>query len=111
MSSKPNITEVGRVTVPSADQDRSLTFYTETLGFEKRVDETFADGQMRWTAVAPAGGTTAIALTPPVGEFQPGPQPGIILSPDDIDAARAALKEAAADIEQEGRRMRAPLPQ
>ena len=39
---KPNITEVGRVTVPSADQDRSLAFYTETLGFEKRVDETFA---------------------------------------------------------------------
>ena len=48
---KPNITEVGRVTVPSADQDRSLAFYTETLGFEKRVDETFAGGQMRWIEV------------------------------------------------------------
>jgi lactoylglutathione lyase len=64
------------VTVPSADQDRSLTFYTETLGFEKRVDETFANGQMRWIEVAPAGGTTAIALTPPMGEFQPAGRPG-----------------------------------
>ncbi|HYX10861.1 MAG TPA: VOC family protein, partial [Candidatus Acidoferrum sp.] len=83
---KPNITEVGRVTVPSADQDRSIAFYTETLGFEKRVDETFANGQMRWIEVAPAGGTTAIALTPPMGEFQPGRQTGIIVSTDDIEA-------------------------
>src|SRR2546429_637950 len=90
---KPNITEVGRVTVPSADQDRSLAFYTETLGFEKRVDETFADGRMRWIEVAPAGGTTAIALTPPMGEFQPGRQTGIIVSTDDIEAAHAALKD------------------
>src|SRR2546430_10258790 len=87
---KPNITEVGRVTVPSADQDRSLTFYTETLGFEKRVDETFAGGQMRWIEGAPPGGTTAIALTPPMGEFQPGPPPGIIASPHDIKAPPAA---------------------
>src|SRR5436305_14436441 len=87
---KPNITEVGRVTVPSADQDRSIAFYTETLGFEKRVDETFANGQMRWIEVAPAGGTTAIALTPPMGEFQPGRQTGIIVSTDDIEAAHAA---------------------
>lgn len=35
---KPTITEVGRVTVPSADQDRSLAFYTETLGFETRIE-------------------------------------------------------------------------
>ena len=110
MSSKPNITEVGRVTVPSADQDRSLTFYTETLGFEKRVDETFADGQMRWIEVAPAGGTTAIALTPPMDEFQPGRQTGIIVSTDDIEAAHAALKDAGADIDQEVQRMGAPVP-
>jgi catechol 2,3-dioxygenase-like lactoylglutathione lyase family enzyme len=73
---KPNITGVGRVTVPSADQDRSLAFYTETLGFELRVDETFAGGQMRWIEVAPTGGSTAIALTPPMGDFQPGRQTG-----------------------------------
>ncbi len=107
---KPNITEVGRVTVPSADQDRSLAFYTETLGFEKRVDETFADGRMRWIEVAPAGGTTAIALTPPMGEFQPGRQTGIIVSTDDIEAAHAALKDAGADIDSEVQRMGAPVP-
>jgi len=107
---KPNITEVGRVTVPSADQDRSLAFYTETLGFEKRVDETFADGRMRWIEVAPAGGTTAIALTPPMGEFQPGRQTGIIVSTDDIEAAHAALKDAGVDVDPEIARWGAPVP-
>ncbi|TML03416.1 MAG: glyoxalase, partial [Actinobacteria bacterium] len=42
MSSKLHITEVGRVAIPAADQDRALAFYVDTLGFEKRVDETFA---------------------------------------------------------------------
>src|SRR5260370_36417078 len=107
---KPNINEVGRVTVPSADQDRSLTFYTETLGFEKRVDETFANGQMRWIEVAPAGGTTAIALTPPMGDFQPGRQTGIIVSTDDIEAAHAALKDPGADTGPEGQPRGAPVP-
>ena len=110
MASKPKITEVGRVTVPSADQDRSLSFYTETLGFEKRVDETFAGGQMRWIEVAPAGGATSIALTPPMGDFQPGRQTGIIVSTDDIEAAHAALKDAGADIDPEVQRMGAPVP-
>jgi predicted enzyme related to lactoylglutathione lyase len=110
MSGKLNITEVGRVTVPSADQDRSLAFYTETLGFELRVDETFAGGQMRWIEVAPAGGSTAIALTPPMGDFQPRRQTGIIVSTDDIEAAHGALKDAGADIDGEIQRMGAPVP-
>jgi catechol 2,3-dioxygenase-like lactoylglutathione lyase family enzyme len=110
VSSKLHITEVGRVTVPSADQDRSLAFYTETLGFETRVDETFADGKMRWIEVAPAGATTAIAPTPPMGDFQPGRQTGIIVSTDDIEATHAALKDAGADIDPEVQHMGAPVP-
>src|SRR4029079_9486526 len=126
---KPNITEVGRVTVPAADQDRSLAFYTETLGFETRVDETFADGQMRWIEGAPAratalfaqrrlrwteapppGATTSIALTPPMGDFQPGRQTGIIVSTDDIEASHAALKDAGGDIDPDINSMGAPVP-
>ena len=71
---------------------------------------TFDDGRMRWIEVAPAGGTTAIALTPPMGEFQPGRQTGIIVSTDDIEAAHAALKDAGADIDPEVQRMGAPVP-
>ena len=110
MSSTLHLTEIGRVAVPAADQDRALEFYVGTLGFELRSDETFADGKMRWIEVAPAGATTAIALTPPMGEFQPGRQTGIIVSTDDIEATHAALKDAGADIDPEVQRMGAPVP-
>ena len=42
-----NITQIGLVMVPVADQDRALAFYVETLGFEKRADVPFGDGY-RW---------------------------------------------------------------
>jgi catechol 2,3-dioxygenase-like lactoylglutathione lyase family enzyme len=59
----PQITHVGTVIVPVADQDQALAFYTETLGFEVRIDAPFAPGQ-RWIEVAPPGGQTSLALVP-----------------------------------------------
>ncbi len=46
------ITEVATVIVPVADQDRALEFYVETLGFEKRMDMPYGDGN-RWLEVVP----------------------------------------------------------
>jgi Glyoxalase/Bleomycin resistance protein/Dioxygenase superfamily len=57
------ITQIGRVMVPVSDQDRAIEFYTASLGFEKRADVPYADGQ-RWVEVAPAGASAAIALVP-----------------------------------------------
>ena len=59
----PQITHVGTVIVPVADQDQALAFYTGTLGFEVRIDAPFAPGQ-RWIEVAPTGGQTSLALVP-----------------------------------------------
>jgi catechol 2,3-dioxygenase-like lactoylglutathione lyase family enzyme len=59
----PQITHVGTVIVPVADQDQALAFYTATLGFEVRIDAPFAPGQ-RWIEVAPPGGQTSLALVP-----------------------------------------------
>lgn len=56
-----NVTHVGTVIVPVADQDRALAFYRDTLGFEVRIDGTFGDGQ-RWLEVAPPGAATSLAL-------------------------------------------------
>jgi len=44
------------------DQDRSLNFYTEQLGFGVAVDHTFADGN-RWIEVAPPDGNAHIGLS------------------------------------------------
>ena len=97
MSSKLHITEVGRVVIPTTDPDRSLQFYVDTLGFEKRVDETFAAGQMRWIEVAPEGNPTSV-------------DSGIIISTDDIEADHAALKEAGVDVDPEIARWGPPVP-
>jgi len=61
--STPQITHVGTIIVPVADQDQALEFYTATLGFEVRIDAPFAPGQ-RWVEVAPPGAQTSLALVP-----------------------------------------------
>jgi catechol 2,3-dioxygenase-like lactoylglutathione lyase family enzyme len=62
--SAPQITHIGTVVVPVADQDQALEFYTGTLGFEVRIDAEFAPGQ-RWIEVAPPGAQTSLALVAP----------------------------------------------
>jgi serine phosphatase RsbU (regulator of sigma subunit)/extradiol dioxygenase family protein len=46
------------------DQDRSLRFYVEQLGFGLVVDESYESGD-RWVAVAPPDGHTLLALIAP----------------------------------------------
>jgi len=46
------------------DQERSLRFYLDQLGFELAFDARLQSGQ-RWVAVAPPDGTTVLALIAP----------------------------------------------
>lgn len=46
------------------DQDRSLGFYRDQLGFKVVVDENYESGG-RWIAVAPPDGNTVLALVTP----------------------------------------------
>jgi len=110
MSDQLHITEIGRVSVPAADQDRALEFYVDTLGFELRSDETFADGKMRWIEVAPAGGSTAIAIAPPMEGGATAVDTGIVISTSDIEADHAALKAAGVDVDGEIARWGHPVP-
>ena len=110
-----HLTEIGRVAIPAADQGRVLDFYVGTLGFELRSDETFADGKMRWIEVAPAGGSTAIAIAPPM---EGGPtavdtgivDTGIVISSSDLEADHAVLKQAGVDVDPEIARWGDPVP-
>ena len=95
-----HIKEVGRVIIPVSDQDKALEFYVATLGFEKRADVPFDDGD-RWLEVAPAGSGAALALMPP----RPGATPGkdqscIVFTTDDLDADHATLKERGVDVDE-----------
>ena len=71
-TTRTHITQIGTVIVPVSDQDKALDFYTEKLGFEKRTDIPFGNGD-RWVEVAPAGGETTVAIVKP----RPGEPTGV----------------------------------
>jgi catechol 2,3-dioxygenase-like lactoylglutathione lyase family enzyme len=110
VTSKLNISKVGRVCVTVSDTDRALDFYVGTLGFEKVVDVPMGP-DMRWVEVQVAGAETTIALAPPPpGQDAGGSQTGICLDTSDVDGAHAALKEAGADVDDEVSRYGGPVP-
>ena len=89
---------VGRVLIPVSDQDVAIAFYTRVLGFTLTSDTPFGDGD-RWVEVTPPGGGTALALTPPRGDFQPGRATGISLSSPDPRADHAQLEGRDVDVD------------
>jgi catechol 2,3-dioxygenase-like lactoylglutathione lyase family enzyme len=103
------ISQINLVMIPSTDQDRSITFYEDVLGFEKRTDVPFGD-DYRWVEVYPPNGTTGIALAPPRPGDPTGVQTGISLTTDDIDATYAELRSRDVDVDAEVLRMGAPVP-
>jgi catechol 2,3-dioxygenase-like lactoylglutathione lyase family enzyme len=110
VTSKLDISKVGRVCVTVADTDRALDFYVGTLGFEKVVDVPMGP-DMRWVEVSVSGAETTIALAPPPqGQEAGGSETGICLDTSDVDAAHAALKAAGADVDEEVSRYGGPVP-
>ncbi|MGZ4173641.1 MAG: VOC family protein [Solirubrobacteraceae bacterium] len=86
------ISQVGTVFVPVADQDRALAFYTGKLGFEKRADFRYGEDH-RWVEVAPAGSALAIALVPPSeGRIEGGEEAHCAFAVEDIEAVHAELR-------------------
>jgi len=105
------IREISLVCVPSSDQDRSIEFYVDRLGFEKRTDVPFGGGY-RWIEVYLPEGNTGIALAPPPpaqGEVEPQ-QTGITLTTDDIVATHSQMKALGVDVDAEVSRMGDPVP-
>ena len=76
------------VTVPVADQDAALAFYTGVLGCELRYDVEVEPGA-RMIEVVPPGSPVGLVLLPP-----DSPLPvAVRLGTTDVDAAHAALAE------------------
>ena len=82
-----HFTGIRTVGVPVTDQDRAVTFYTETLGFELLMDAPLPQFGGRWIVVAPAGATTSIALVPASEGNPAGVDTGIRLSSPDAPVA------------------------
>jgi catechol 2,3-dioxygenase-like lactoylglutathione lyase family enzyme len=89
--------------VPVRNQDASLAFYTEKLGFKVVTDQPFSDRQ-RWIELSIPGADTGIALFTPdghekrIGEFQ-----SISFWCDDVFATAKSLKSKGVDFAAEPR--------
>jgi catechol 2,3-dioxygenase-like lactoylglutathione lyase family enzyme len=103
------VSTISLVIIPSTDQDKSIEFYVDSLGFEKRTDVPFG-GDYRWVEVYPPEGNTGIALAPPRPQDPTAVQTGITLATGDIDATYENLKSRGVDVDEEVQRMGDPVP-
>src|SRR4051794_41540391 len=94
-----HITHEATVIVPVSDQDRALAFYVGTLGFARRADFRYGDGE-RWVEAAPPGGALGLALVLPRGAAQPGVETGLAFPTSDVEADHAELRERGADVDE-----------
>ena len=85
-----SITDVRTVAITVTDQDRALSFYVDTLGFEKRLDAPISP-TMRWIEVAPPGAGTSIALNGVTAD-QVGVDTGIRFAVPDAAAEHSAMR-------------------
>ena len=65
------ITHIKFVSIPTSDQDRSLAFYTEKLGFKVVTDQPMGPGQ-RWIELRIGSSDTRFVLF----TMDKGPKPG-----------------------------------
>jgi len=106
---RTHITQVGTVIVPVSDQDRALEFYLDKLGFEKRIDTPYGEGD-RWVEVSPPGAATTIALVPPREGDSTGIETRVAFTTEDADADHANLRARGVDVDAAVMRMGDPVP-
>jgi catechol 2,3-dioxygenase-like lactoylglutathione lyase family enzyme len=112
---RDHITQVRTIGIPVVDQDRALEFYVGRLGFEKRIDSAYGQGE-RWVEVAPRGAQTTIALIRQdrsdrvSTDTRPPPLREVRLTTEDAEAAHADLRARGFDVDQKIIRWGDPVP-
>jgi len=89
------------VTVFVRDQDRSLRFYLDQLGFNLAFDAQLQTGD-RWVAVAPPDGTTVLALIAPPPDSREfkliGRPTGVVFLTEDVTAKFEEWRQAGRSV-------------
>ena len=94
------IRQVKLVNIPVKDQDRSLAFYTEKLGFSVVTDQPFGEGQ-RWIELGIPGGDTKVVLFTPKGqEDRIGTLSNVVFASDNVEKTYGELKGRGVEFPQ-----------
>ena len=86
------ITDVRTIGINVTNQDETLAFYVDKLGFEKRLDAPISP-TMRWLEVAAAGASTSIALNAAEDTADVGTDTGVRFTVPDAAAEHAAMRD------------------
>lgn len=89
------ITDIRTVGITTADQDKAIAFYRDTLGFDVRLD---VDGPTRWIEVAPPGGGVSLALEAGDRSAEEISETGIRFNVPDAAAERDALSAGGVSV-------------
>ena len=93
------IKQVKFVSIPVADQNRALDFYTDKLGFTIITDQPF-DEKQRWIELrVPKAETRVVLFTPDGDERRIGSMMPMSFSCDDIDKTYEELKNRGVEFE------------
>ena len=88
---EPMIRGIKFASIPVADQDRALAFYTDKLGFRLQTDQPF-DSKQRWIELGIPGAETRVVLF----RFDEGLKPGCTMNlsfwTDDVEGTARELK-------------------
>jgi len=90
------ITRIPIVSIPVSDQERSLRFYVDVLGFSLVDDVPF--GPLRWVRVTPPGAETSLTLVTWFERMPPGSLKGLVLETDQLDEDVAALRAKGLEV-------------
>src|SRR3954462_1719678 len=87
------------VSIPVADQNRALDFYTEKLGFTIITDQPFDDKQ-RWIELrVPKAETRVVLFTPEGDEKRIGTFMNLSYECDDIEETYQTLRKRGVEFE------------
>ena len=94
--SSTTIADVRTIGINVTNQDTAVRFFTDTLGFDKRLDAPISP-TMRWIEVAAPGATTSIALNL-ADASNVGTDTGIRFAVPDAATEHAAMTRHGVDV-------------
>lgn len=97
--SRTTITTIRTVAIPATDQEQTVAFFVDTLGFEKRMDEEIAEG-FRWIEVAPPKSDVSVAIVAASTDLPSGVDTGIRFVTTDADAEHASMTRHGVDVDE-----------
>ena len=93
------ITQIKFASIPVADENRALDFYTKKLGFKVATDQEYGEG-MRWIELKIGSAETRFVISKAMGKEPGGFQP-VVFQTDNVQKTFDELKARGVEFSQD----------